>query len=83
MNDITIKNDRDDYDNKKIVFEIRIFVFQHIQNLNKMLIDIIRSKITMLDEKFQFCMFDIKIIDFICDETHRHFDSFKIIKIIE
>ena len=48
-----------------------------------MLIDTKRSKTTISDEKFQFCMFDIKIIDFVYDETDRHFDSFKIIKIIK
>ena len=58
-------------------------MLRHIQNLNKMLIDIKRSKTTIFDENFQFCMFDIKIIDFVCDKTNRHFDNFKIIKIIE
>ena len=48
-----------------------------------MLIDIKRSKITIFDEKFQICMFDIKIVNFVCDETDRHFDNFKIIKIIK
>ena len=58
-------------------------VFRHVQNLNKMLIDIKRSKITISDEKSQLCMYNIKIIDFVCDKTDRHFDNFKIIKIIE
>ena len=47
-----------------------------------MLIDIKRSKIIVFDEKFQFCMFNIKIIDFVCDKADRHFNNFKIIKII-
>ena len=58
-------------------------MFRHIENLNRMLIDIKSSKIIIFDEKFQFRMFDIKIIDFVCDEINRHFDSHKIIKIIE
>ena len=53
MNDITIKNDRNNYNNKKIILEIHIFVFRYIQNLNKMLIDIKRSKIIIFNEKFQ------------------------------
>ena len=56
-------------------------MFRHIQNLNKMLIDIKCLKIIIFDEKFQFSIFDIKIFDFICDKTNRHFDNFKIIKI--
>ena len=83
MNDITVKNDRNNYNNKKIVFKIRIFMFRHIQNLNKILIDIKRSKIIIFDEKFQFCMFDIKIIDFVYDKINRDFDNFKINKIIK
>ena len=55
-------------------------MFQHIQNLNKILIDIKRLKIMIFDEKFQFGMFNIKIINFVYDETNRHFDNFKIIK---
>ena len=48
-----------------------------------MLIDIKRLKTIIFDEKFQFCIFDIKIIDFICDKTNRYFNNFKIIKIIK
>ena len=83
MNDVIVKKNRNDHKNKKVVFEIRIFVFRYIQNLNKVLIDIERSKITIFDEKSQFCMFDIKIMSFVCDEIDRHSDNVKIIKIIK
>ena len=69
---------------KEIIFSFFFSTITlHIQNLNKILIDIKRSKISIFDEKSQFCMFDIKIINFVCDRTDWHFDSFKIIKIIE
>ena len=68
VNDITIENDRNDHDNQKVVFKIRI--------------DIKRSKIIILDKNSQFCMFDIKIIDLVCDETDRHSDNFKDIKVV-
>ena len=83
VNDVVIEKNRNDHENKKIVSKIRIFVFQHIQNLNKILIDIKRSKTTIFDEKSQFCIFDIKIMSFVCDEIDRHFNSVKIIKIIK
>ena len=63
--------------------EICIFVFRHIQNLNKILIDIKRSKVIIFDEKSQFCIFDIKIMNFVCDEIDRHFNIVKIIEIIK
>ena len=83
VNDVVVKRNRNDHENKKIVSEIRIFVFRHIQNLNKILIDIKRSKAIIFDEKSQFCMFDIKIVSFVCDEIDRHFDNVKVIKIIK
>ena len=83
VDDVVVKRNRNNYKNKKIVSETRIFVFRHIQNLNKVLIDIERSKVTIFDEKSQFCMFDIKIMSFVCDEIDRHFDNIKIIKIIK
>ena len=83
VNDVVVKKNRNDHENKKIVSEIRIFVLRHIQNLNKILIDIKRSKAIISDEKSQFCMFDIKIMSFVCDEIDRHSDSVKIIKIIK
>ena len=83
VDDVAVKRDRNDHDNKKVVPEIRIFVLRHTQNLNKMLIDIERSKTTISDEKSQFCMFGIKIVSFACDGADRHPDSLKVIKIIE
>ena len=47
------------------------------------MIDIKRSKLIIFDEKSQFCMFDIKIVNFVCDEIDRHSDNIKIIKIIK
>ena len=44
VNDVVVKKNRNDHENKKIVSEIRIFVLRHIQNLNKILIDRKRSK---------------------------------------
>ena len=47
------------------------------------MIDIKSSKAIIFKEKSQFCIFDIKIINFVCDEIDRHFDNVKIIKIIK
>ena len=74
---------RDDHDNKEVVPGIRIFVLRHIQNLDKVLVDIERSGATLSGEKSQFCMFGIKIVGFVCDGAGRHPDSVKVIKIIE
>ena len=48
-----------------------------------MLINIKRLKIIIFDKKIQFCIFDIKIVNFVYNEIKRHFDNFKVIKIIK
>ena len=37
----------------------------------------------ILDEKFQFCVIDFKIIDFICDLNNRFLKTIKRIKILK
>ena len=38
---------------------------------------------TISDEKFQFCVIDLKIINFVCDSNDRFFETAKIIKILK
>ena len=83
VDDVAVKGDRDDHENKEVVPGIRIFVLRHIQNLDKVLADIERSGATISGEKSQFCMSGIKIVGFVCDGAGRHPDSVKVIKIIE
>ena len=42
-----------------------------------------KANCTISDEKFQFCMFELKIVDFVCDLNDRFSDTVKIIKIFE
>ena len=49
VNDVVVKRNRNDHENKKVVSQIRIFMLRHIQNLNKVLIDIERSRTTISD----------------------------------
>ena len=38
---------------------------------------------TISNEKFQFCIVDFKIVDFICHLNNRFFETIKIIKILK
>ena len=42
-----------------------------------------KTNCTISSEKFQFCVADFKIIDFICDLNDRFFETTKIIKILK
>ena len=37
----------------------------------------------ILNEKFQFCISELKIVDFVCDSNDRFSETAKIIKILE
>ena len=42
-----------------------------------------KNNCTILNEKFQFFMSDLKILDFVCDLDNRSFETAKIIKILK
>ena len=42
-----------------------------------------KTDYTISDEKFQFCVVNFKIIDFICDLNDKFFETTKIIKILK
>ena len=42
-----------------------------------------KTNYTILNEKFQFCVVDLKIVDFICDLNDRSFETTKMIKILK
>ena len=48
-----------------------------------MLIDLKFIKYIIFDEKSQFCIIDLKIVEFVCDSQNRVFKNAKIIKIVE
>ena len=48
-----------------------------------MLIDLKKINYTILNEKFQYCVADFKIVDFICDLNDRFSETMKMIKILK
>ena len=48
-----------------------------------MSVNLKKTDYTISNKKFQFYMFDPKIIDFICDSDNRFFKTAKIIKILK
>ena len=83
LDDIEIKRSKTNYDNIKIVSDIRQFVLKHIKNLDSVLLNFELVDCIISDEKSQFCMSSIKIVSFVCDFHERKSEEFKIIKILK
>ena len=83
VKDINIKDSRLNYDKKEILFKIWLFIIKHIQWLNAVLVNLEKTKCTISNEKFQFCRFESKIVDFVCDSNHKFSEIAKIIKILD
>ena len=48
-----------------------------------MLIDLKKTNCTISNEKFQFCVADFKIVNFIYDSNDKFFETTKMIKILK
>ena len=54
-----------------------------MQWLNAMFVNLKKIDCTISNEKSQFCMFNLKIIDFVCDSDGRSSEIAKMIKILK
>ena len=83
LDDIGVKGPRSRYGDKEAVPGIRLYVLEHIQWLDAVMVDLELAGVTVAGEKSQWCMAGIKIVGFVCDSNGRSPDSAKIIKIVE
>jgi hypothetical protein len=83
LDDIEIKSSKIKYDNEEVASSIRRYIFEHIKSLDAVLVDLEKASITISTLKSHFCMIEFKVISFICDADDRHFDTIKVIKIID
>ena len=56
---------------------------KYIQWLNVVFVNLEKTSCTISNEKSQFCIFELKIVDFVCDSNDRSSEIAKIIKILE
>src|SRR5699024_729676 len=63
IDNVDIKDSRDNYNNKKIMSNVRQFVLKYLQNLNKMLYLIELVDDIVSAEKFYFLMSDVRIVE--------------------
>ena len=62
LDDIEIKDSRDDYDNKKAMLDVRKYVLKHLQNLDKTLYLLKLSDAVISTSKSQFLKKEIRIV---------------------
>lgn len=83
LNDIEMKKSKTDYDDTKVTLDIRKYVFEHIMWLDEVFANIKRADYTIFDKKSQFCIIDLKIVDYVIDFDDKHSNIIKIIKILK
>lgn len=67
IDDIGVKGPKTDYGGEEILPDIRRFVLEHIQWLDRVLADLEHAGCTISGAKSQFCMAGLKIVGYICD----------------
>ena len=83
LDDVGVKRPKTKYNNEEIAPEIRCYVFEYIQNLDKVFLDLERARVIIAGAKSQFCRGGIKIVGYICDTDDRHPDTSKVLKILD
>ena len=82
LDDIGVKGLLSTYDDKEVIPGIRQYVLEHIQSLDRTLVQLERARCT-IKPKSQFCIDRISIVDFVYKAKGQNPDSAKVIKILE
>lgn len=67
VDDVGVKGPKTRYNDKEVAPGVRRFILEHIQNLDKVLVNCELAGSTISGEKSQFCMSGMKIVGFVCD----------------
>ena len=78
-----VKDPKTTYNNEELASGIQHYIVKYIQNLDQVLANLNRVKVTISRAKSQFCRAIIKIIGYICDINSRHPDTSKVLKVLE
>lgn len=85
LDDITVDGPKDDYDEKEVpeLPGVRRYMFEHLLNLDKVLLAVELSGATVAGEKSQWLMPGIKVVGYVCDRDGRHPEAKKIAKVVD
>lgn len=83
LDNLGVKSPKTMYNNKELAPRIKRYITEYIYNLIKVLADLERAGVTIVRNKSQFCQAGRKIVGFICDANGCHFNTSKILKILD
>ena len=83
LNDIAVKESQINYNNEKILLKVHCYILKFIQNLNKVLVNVKCAEKCISDEKSQFIIKRLKIVDFICELDECFLKTVKVLKIVK
>lgn len=83
LDNMGVKGPKTTHNNEELAPEIRRYVVEHIENLDKVLTDLEQAGVTIARAKSQFCRAGLKTVRYICDTDGRHLDTPKNLKILD
>jgi hypothetical protein len=83
LDDIPVKGLKSDYGKKLAALGIRLYILEHIQALDHVLVNIEKAGATISGAKSQFGMAGLSIVGYVCDSSGKYSATAKIIKILE
>jgi hypothetical protein len=82
LNNIAVKELWTNYNSKKVLMRVCWYILKTIQNLNKILINIECTNRSVSDEKSQYIMKQLKIVEFVCRPNGHSSVINKVLKIV-
>lgn len=83
LNNSIVKELKINWNNEKIAPGITWYVFEYIQNLDKIPSNLEQAGIIIFRAKSQFYLVGLKIVGYICNANGPHPDTLKVLKIFD
>ncbi len=83
LNNIAVKEPQTNYNDEKVLMRVYWYILKTIQNLNKILINVECKDRSVFDEKSQYIMKQLKIVEFVCRSNGRSSVINKVLKIVQ
>ncbi len=83
LNNIAVKESQTDYNDEKVLIEVCWYILKTIQNLDKVLINVKCTNRSVSDEKSQYIMKQLKIVEFVCKSNECSSVTDKVLKIVQ
>jgi len=83
LNNIAVKESQTDYNDKEVLMRVCQYILKTIQNLDKILINVECTDRSVSDEKSQYIIKQLKIVEFVCRSNECSSVINKVLKIVQ